>query len=44
MEHTPKNLLIRAVKGKGMRPAGRVSSIEQVTEFLQVKPTLKELL
>ena len=44
MEHTPKNLLIRAVKGKGMCPAGRVSSIEQVTEFLQVKPTLKELL
>lgn len=44
MEHTPKNLLIRAVKEKGMRPAGRVSSIEQVTEFLQIKPTLKELL
>ncbi|MGN0167720.1 MAG: class I SAM-dependent methyltransferase [Acetatifactor sp.] len=44
MEHTPKNLLIRAVKGKGMRPAGRTSSIEKVTEFLQVNPTLKELL
>lgn len=42
MEHTPKNLMIRAVKGKGMRP--KVSSIEKVTEFLQVNPVLKELL
>ncbi len=42
MEHTPKNLMIRAVKGKGMRP--RQSSIDKVTEFLQVDPALKELL
>ncbi|MCH5341127.1 MAG: SAM-dependent methyltransferase [Acetatifactor sp.] len=42
MEHTPKNLMIRAVKGKGMRP--RTASIDGVTEFLQVKPVLKELL
>lgn len=42
MEHTPKNLMIRAVKRKGMRP--KVASIEQVTEFLQVNPVLKELL
>lgn len=42
MEHTPKNLMIRAVKGKGMRP--RMASIDKVTEFLQVNPVLKELL
>lgn len=44
MEHTPKNLLIRAVKRRGMRPAGRAVSVDAVTEFLQVNPTLKELL
>lgn len=44
MEHTPKNLLIRAVKTGKMRPAGKPSSIDEVTEFLQVNPTLKELL
>lgn len=42
MEHTPKNLMIRAVKGKGMRPGSH--SIDEVTEFLQVNPALKELL
>lgn len=42
MEHTPKNLMIRAVKRKGMRP--KTSSVETVTEFLQVNPVLKELL
>lgn len=44
MEHTPKNLLIRAVKAGGMRPRRKNSSIEEITEFLQVKPALKELL
>jgi SAM-dependent methyltransferase len=44
MQHTPKNLMIRAVKEKGMRPAARAASIEEVTEFLHVNPTLKELL
>ena len=42
MEHTPKNLMIRAVKRKGMRP--RSQAIDKVTEFLQVNPVLKELL
>lgn len=42
MEHTPKNLMIRAVKRKGMRP--KAISIDKVTEFLQVNPVLKELL
>ena len=50
MEHTPKNLLIRAVKRRGMRPKGGILSEEQsgaldlAMEFLQVNPTLKELL
>lgn len=46
MEHTPKNLLIRAVKLKGMRPRSGEQSrpLEPVMEFLQVNPTLKELL
>jgi SAM-dependent methyltransferase len=44
MQHTPKNLMIRAVKKKGMRPAHGSSSIEEVTKFLHVNPTLKELL
>ena len=42
MEHTPKNLMIRAIKGKGMRP--KAPSIDGVMELLQVNPTLKELL
>lgn len=44
MEHTPKNLMIRAVKTSGMRPGHAAASIEKVTEFLHVNPTLKELL
>lgn len=44
MEHTPKNLLIRAVKKNGMRPAGRRNDIEGVTEFLHISPTLEKLL
>lgn len=43
MEHTPKNLLIRAVRRKGMRP-GKRGDITGVTEFLQVAPTLERLL
>ncbi len=44
MEHTPKNLMIRAVKTSGMRPRQAGVSVEDVTEFLHVNPTLKELL
>jgi len=44
MEHTPKNLLIRAVKNKGMRPVKRGQDIEGVMEFLQISPTLERLL
>jgi len=44
MEHTPKNLLIRAVLKKGMRPAGKSSDVGGVMEFLQISPTLERLL
>lgn len=44
LEHTPKNLLIRAVRRKGMRPAGKQHDIGEITEFLQISPTLERLL
>ena len=40
MEHTPKNILIRAVKeGKG-----KDTKVGEMTEFLHVKNTLQKLL
>ena len=44
MEHTPKNLLIRAVKSSGMRSPKRAAKTEELMEFLQVHPKLKDLL
>lgn len=44
MEHTPKNLLIRAVKTSGMRSPKRDAKTEELMEFLQVHPKLKDLL
>lgn len=50
MEHTPKNLMIRAVKTGTMRPRTGVygtkdqEAMDRLMEFLQVNPTLKELL
>lgn len=44
MEHTPKNLMIRAVKSNRMKSAGSKVSTEKLMEFLQVNPTLKELI
>lgn len=44
MEHTPKNLLIRAVKRKGMQPRKKRNDITEVTELLQLAPTLEHLL
>lgn len=41
MEHTPKNLLIRAVKREGMRARG--GDIRKLTESLHVKTTLQKL-
>lgn len=43
MEHTPKNLLIRAVKKNGMRPK-KSADIDTVEELLHVAPTLEKLL
>ncbi len=44
MEHTPKNLLIRGVKRKGMQPRKGKGNVEDVLEFLQIQPTLQGLL
>ena len=44
MEHTPKNLMIRAVRSKRMRPVTEKNSLDRVMELLQVDPTLKNLL
>ena len=43
MEHTQKNLLIRAVKKNGMRPK-KSADIGTVEELLHVAPTLEKLL
>ncbi len=46
MEHTPKNLLIRAVKKSGNNEHGRQEArqkVDDVTEFLHIDPTLKRL-
>lgn len=43
MEHTPKNLLIRAVKKPGMRPKGK-GDIRDVLDLLQISPSLYRLL
>lgn len=45
MEHTPKNLLIRAVrKNSGdMKPKSACSDIQGVTELLNLAPTLEQL-
>ncbi len=40
MEHTPKNILIRAVKNKKEKNTG----VDQMTEFLQIETTLQKLL
>ena len=42
MEHTPKNILIRAVK-EGKRKDNR-KEIEEIKRFLNVEPTLYRLL
>ena len=42
MEYTPKNILIRAVKRKGTKPAD--TGIQEMTDFLHVHTCLQELL
>lgn len=45
MEHTPKNILIRAVKKNGMRYQNKnKTDVRELEEFLQVNPTLERLL
>lgn len=47
MEHTPKNLLIRAVRRSFEEPAKRQCKMEEVcrlAEYLQIEPTLLKLL
>lgn len=44
MEHTPKNLLIRAVKKEGAAKMQQKNGIERTMEFLQIQPTLQSLL
>jgi len=46
MEHTPKNLLIRAVKKTGnvIKSKGATSDISRVEELLHIEPTLEQLL
>lgn len=47
MEHTPKNILIRAVKREEKSPLKKqeeLNKISDVTEFLQIRTTLQKLL
>lgn len=44
MEHTPKNLLIRAVRSRGMRPVKKQEDYQKILEFLQLSPTLERLM
>lgn len=44
MEHTPKNLLIRAVKRGKMGNAGKAKKLAGMEEFLGISPTLEKLL
>ena len=45
MEHTPKNILIRAVKDKDKQPdAKSIADYEQLRSFLTIDPTLYQLL
>ena len=44
MEHTPKNILIRAVKGKKDEKEGERKALSDCMEFLSVKPSLSRLL
>ena len=44
VEHTPKNLLIRAVKRHKMRGGSAARSLREMEEFLRISPTLERLL
>ena len=44
MEHTPKNLLIRAVKKNALPRMKKADNYKETMEFLHIEPTLKRLL
>lgn len=46
MEHTPKNILIRAVKKSGMQKRGnqKATSVDEICDFLNISPSLRKLL
>lgn len=44
LEHTPKNLLIRAVKRSGAKVEGKKSTTEELLNFLHTEQTLEQLL
>lgn len=44
MEHTPKNLLIRAVKRNGSKKMKKERSVQETLDMLHIDPTLKRLL
>ncbi|MBQ9142408.1 MAG: SAM-dependent methyltransferase [Lachnospiraceae bacterium] len=44
MEHTPKNLLIRAVKKGGAPKMTGKKSVQETLDFLHIEPTLQKLL
>ena len=44
MEHTPKNLLIRAVKKNGGPKMTGKRSVQETLDFLHIEPTLQKLL
>lgn len=44
MEHTPKNLLIRAVKSNKIKAKSAADSVDDLISFLQINPSLERLL
>ena len=44
MEHTPKNILIRAVKSKGKTSSEKMEEVKGITDFLKIETTLQKLL
>lgn len=44
MEHTPKNILIRAIKGKTVDASNKIKSYQDITKFFGIEPLLGKLL
>lgn len=44
MEHTPKNLLMRAVKSNKIKAKSAADSVDDLISFLQINPSLERLL